>query len=258
MSPTFITDYVGSPLADPLKRFPSLPLSYGSPPLLPFQRRHSWSFDRHKASPPSVSCSPSPTRSDSHALVSHPCSRNLPPHPSEMPTGRRKESYAEEYSPYQDFSPPPSPSAPIQAVSRGITRTESAPVRIPAPTFQTKQNIVAPSPHLILSRHTSLKPVRNFGPGESGSAIDKLFLYGRDDFRKHSGMRLSSNSSPRTSFSRSSSRSYQDDFDDPDFPCPFDVEYDDITDRSSRYCLKNLTISHCVFSPLSTGQAYDM
>ncbi|XP_010465983.1 PREDICTED: autophagy-related protein 13b-like [Camelina sativa] len=234
MSPTFITDYVGSPLADPLKRFPSLPLSYGSPPLLPFQRRHSWSFDRHKASPPSVSCSPSPTRSDSHALVSHPCSRNLPPHPSEMPTGRRKESYAEEYSPYQDFSPPPSPSAPIQAVSRGITRTESAPVRIPAPTFQTKQNIVAPSPHLKLSRHTSLKPVRNFGPGESGSAIDKLFLCGKDDFRKHSGMRLSSNSSPRISFSRSSSRSYQDDFDDPDFPCPFDVEYDDITDRSSR------------------------
>lgn len=54
-------------------------------------------------------------------------------------------------------------------------------------------------------------------------------------------MRPSSNSSPRISFSRSSSRSFQDDFDDPDFPCPFDVEYDDITDRSSRYCLKNLT-----------------
>ncbi|KAG7577774.1 Autophagy-related protein 13 N-terminal [Arabidopsis thaliana x Arabidopsis arenosa] len=234
MSPTFITDYVGSPLADPLKRFPSLPLSYGSPPLLPFQRRHSWSFDRYKASPPSVSCSPSPTRSDTHALVSHPCSHHLPPHPSDIPTGRRKESYAEEYPPSQDFSPPPSPSAPKHAVPRGITRTESAPVRIPAPTFQSKENVVAPSAHLKLSRHASLKPVRNLGPGESGAAIDKLFLYGRDDFRRHSGVKPSANSSPRISFSRSSSRSFQDDFDDPDFPCPFDVEYDDITDRNSR------------------------
>ncbi|CAN7000560.1 unnamed protein product [Brassica rapa subsp. trilocularis] len=71
LSPTFITDYVGSPLADPLKSFPSLPLSYGSPPLMSFERRHSWSFDRCKASspPPSVSCSPSPTRSDPQAIV---------------------------------------------------------------------------------------------------------------------------------------------------------------------------------------------
>ncbi|CAH2053363.1 unnamed protein product [Thlaspi arvense] len=240
MSPTFITDYVGSPLADPLKRFPSLPLSYGSPPLLPFQRRHSWSFDRYKASPPSVSCSPSPTHSDSHALVSNPCSRRLPPHPSDIPpTGRRKESYIEEYSPCQDFSPPCSPSAPIHAVSRGITRTESAPVRIPAPTFQSKQNVAAPSPspspNLKLSRHASLKPVKNSGPVvEPGAALEKLFLYGREDFRRTSGVRLSSNSSPQISFSRSSSRSFQDDFDETDFPCPFDVEYDDITDRSSR------------------------
>lgn len=177
MSPTFITDYVGSPLADPLKRFPSLPLSYGSPPLLPFQRRHSWSFDRYKASPPSVSCSPSPTHSDSHALVSNPCSRRLPPHPSDIPTGRRKETYIEEYSHSQDFSPPCSPSAPIHAVPRGITRTESAPVRIPAPTFQPKQNVVAPSPNLKLSRHASLKPVRNSGLVEPGAALEKVYQH---------------------------------------------------------------------------------
>lgn len=155
VSPTFITDYVGSPLADPLKRFPSLPLSYGSPPLLSFQRRHSWSFDRCKASPPppSVSCSPSPTRSDSQALV-----RRLPPHPC----------------PSQDFSPPCSPSGPV---SRCITRTESAPVRIPAPSFESKQNLVAPSPRLKLLRQASLKPVRNSGGGcavESGAGLDKV------------------------------------------------------------------------------------
>ncbi|CAH8392294.1 unnamed protein product [Eruca vesicaria subsp. sativa] len=227
VSPTFITDYVGSPLADPLKRFPSLPLSYGSPPLLSFQRRHSWSFDRYKASPPpSVSCSPSPTRSDSQALV-----RRLP----DIPTGRRKESYVEECFPSQEFSPPCSPSGHVDAaVSRGITRTESAPVRIPAPSFESKQNLVAPSPRLKLLRQASLKPVRNSGAAESGAGLEKLFLYGREDFRRSSGVRLSTNSSPRISLSRSSSRSYQDDIDDTDFPCPFDVEYDEITDPSSR------------------------
>ncbi|CAF1932982.1 hypothetical protein HID58_067781 [Brassica napus] len=216
VSPTFITDYVGSPLADPLKSFPSLPLSYGSPPLMSFQRRHSWSFDRYKASPPSVSCSPSPTRSDSQTLVTNPCSRCLPPHPC------------------QDFSPPCSPSAHAQAFPRSITRTESAPVRIPAPSFESKQNVVvAPSSHLKLSRHASLKPVRNTAPVESGAALEKMHIYGREDFRRNSGVKLSSNSSPRISFSRSSSRSYQDGFDDTDFPCPFDVEYDEITDSSS-------------------------
>ncbi|KAJ0264412.1 Autophagy-related protein 13b [Hirschfeldia incana] len=229
VSPTFITDYVGSPLADPLKRFPSLPLSYGSPPLMSFQRRHSWSFD---PPPPSVSCSPSPTHSDfSQALVTNPSSlRRLPPHPCDIPSGRRKENYAEEY--LQDFSPPCSPSG--QAVPRSITRTESAPVRIPAPSFQSKQNVVvAPSSHLKLARHASLKPVRNAGPVESGAALEKLNIYGREDFRRNSGVKLSTNSSPRISLSRSSSRSYRDDFDDTDFPCPFDVEYDEITDPSS-------------------------
>lgn len=63
-----------------------------------------------------------------------------------------------------------------------------------------------------------------------------MHIYGREDFRRNSGVKLSSNSSPRISFSRSSSRSYQDGFDDTDFPCPFDVEYDEITDpSSSRY-----------------------
>ncbi|EEF40162.1 conserved hypothetical protein [Ricinus communis] len=48
VSPQFIPDYVGSPLADPVKRFPSLPVSHGSPSSLPFLRRHSWSFDHYK------------------------------------------------------------------------------------------------------------------------------------------------------------------------------------------------------------------
>lgn len=62
-----------------------------------------------------------------------------------------------------------------------------------------------------------------------------MFSPGRDESRKYSATRTSSNSSPRISFSRSSSRSYQDDYDDPDFTCPFDVDDDDMTDPGSRY-----------------------
>ncbi|KAJ0612893.1 hypothetical protein HanHA300_Chr01g0032371 [Helianthus annuus] len=61
MSPQFIPDYVGSPLADPLKRLPSLPMPQYSPSSSPFGRRHSWSYDASHASPPSALPSPSPT-----------------------------------------------------------------------------------------------------------------------------------------------------------------------------------------------------
>ena len=48
-------------------------------------------------------------------------------------------------------------------------------------------------------------------------------------------MKLSSNSSPQKSFSRSSSKlSFQDDFDDSEFSGPFVVDDDDMADRGSR------------------------
>ncbi|KAK8301631.1 hypothetical protein V6Z11_D04G033100 [Gossypium hirsutum] len=197
MSPQFIPDYVGSPLTDPLRRFPSLPVSQGSPSSLPFSRRHSWSFDLYKASPPSVSLSPSPTHSESHAL---------------------KNTNFDEYWPSPNFSASPSPSPPIRVpgghLSKALLRSESAPVNISVrklagtPALSCKQNL--PSPPLKISRADISWTDNNMGPMKSGATIEKLFSFGKGD-----------------------EAPIQDDFDDSEFPCPFDVEYDDM-DPGSR------------------------
>ncbi|TYH75641.1 hypothetical protein ES332_D04G033700v1 [Gossypium tomentosum] len=252
MSPQFIPDYVGSPLTDPLRRFPSLPVSQGSPSSLPFSRRHSWSFDRYKASPPSVSFSPSPTHSESHALVSNPSSRrappmSLPPHPPGASLPHKKNTNFDEYWPSPNFSASPSPSSspspspspspsiriPGGHLSKALLRSESAPVNIPvrklagSPALSCKQNL-PPSPPLKISRADISWTDNNMGPMKSGATIEKLFSFGKGDGQKYSGV-----NSPRTSFFRSSSRSIQDDFDDSEVPCPFDVEYDDMDPGSS-------------------------
>ncbi|KAE8676554.1 E3 ubiquitin-protein ligase ATL76-like [Hibiscus syriacus] len=223
MSPQFIPNYVGSPLADPLRRFPSLPISHGSPSSLPFSRRHGWSYDHYKASPPLVSFSPSPTHSESHALV-----MNL-----------------DEYCPSPNFSasPSPSPSLPIHIprshLSEALLRPESAPVDIPGPKVANSPALsdkhkLPPSPPLKITR-TGTSRTDNFRvPAKTGATIEKLFSFEKEDRRKYSGVKISSCGSPRISCSRSSSRSFQDDFDDSEFPCPFDVEDDEMTNPGSR------------------------
>ncbi|KAK7247546.1 hypothetical protein RIF29_42431 [Crotalaria pallida] len=239
MSPQVITDYVGSPLADPLRRFPLVPApglpSYGSPSSLPFSRRHSWSYDHFRASPPSITCSPSPTHSESHTSVSNANSRrlppaSLPPHPTELSLIQKKNSGFDDYYPSPSYSIDSSGSLP----SATLLRTESAPVSIPAaevansPAFSNR-HYLPPSPPLRGSRYAS--KTMNM---QTGATAEKLFSLGKDEPRKYSGVKISANSSPQISFSRSSSRSYQDDFDDPDFTCPFDVDDDDMTDPGSR------------------------
>ncbi|WCJ31653.1 Autophagy-related protein 13 [Euphorbia peplus] len=246
LSPQFIPDYVGSPLADPLKRFPSLPASHGSPSSLPFSRRHSWSFDIYKTSPSSFPFPPSPTHSESHASISNPNSRrmNLPPHPPETSSVHKKNTSFDEYCPSPNFTPSPSPSPPIYIPGRNLSkvllRSESAPVSIPAaklgssPVMSNKQNL-PPSPPIRGTRYGIPRTDASTGFVQTGTSVEKIFSLGKDDTRKYSGLRVSLNSSPQVSFSRSSSRSFQDDFDDSDFPCPFDVEDDDMTDPGSRH-----------------------
>ncbi|XP_065873162.1 autophagy-related protein 13b [Euphorbia lathyris] len=249
ISPQFIPDYVGSPLADPLKRFPSLPASHGSPSSLPFSRRHSWSFDIYKTSPSSFPFPPSPTHSESHASISNPNSRrypptNLPPHPPETTSVHKKNTSFDEYCPSPNFTPSPTPSPPIYIpgsnLSKALLRSESAPVSIPAakigssPVMSNKQNL-PPSPPIRGTRYGIPRTDANTGFVQTGASVEKMFSLGKDDTRKYSGLRISLNSSPQVSFSRSSSRSFQDDFDDSDFPCPFDVEDDDMTDPGSRH-----------------------
>ncbi|KAH1072010.1 hypothetical protein J1N35_024338 [Gossypium stocksii] len=252
MSPQFIPDYVGSPLADPLRRFPSLPVSHGSPSSLPFSRRHSWSYDHYKASPPLVSFSPSPTHSESNALVSNPSSHglppmSLPPHPPETSLAHKRNTNFDEYCPSPNFSaspsPSPSPSLPIYIprahLSKALLRSESAPVNIAAPklanspAFSGKQNL-PPSPPLKITRAGTSRTDNIRVPAETDATIGKIFSFGKEDCWKYSGVKAFSNSSPRISCSRSSSRSLQDDFDYSEFPCPFDVEDGEMMDPSSR------------------------
>ncbi|KAL4020373.1 hypothetical protein IC575_019146 [Cucumis melo] len=249
MSPQVIPEYVGSPLADPLKRFPTLPVtiapSHGSPSSLPFSRRHSWSYDRFRPSPPSVSFSPSPTHSESHALISNPAFPRLPPSslPSQLPEmviGHKDNMNYDEYYPSPVFSQSPSLSPPIRIpvkrLPNGLLQSESAPPSAPiaklphSPALSSKPNL-PPSPPLKASGAIISRINRDVGPLPAGSAIGKSSSLGRDESRRISGWRVSSNNSP---ISRSSSRSFPDDLDDPEFPCPFDVDEDEMTDRGSR------------------------
>jgi autophagy-related protein 13 len=59
-----------------------------------------------------------------------------------------------------------------------------------------------------------------------------VFSLGKNELQKYSGVRVSANSYPRISIP---SRSYLDDFDDTDFSCPFDVDYDEMKNLGSRY-----------------------
>ncbi|CAI0428349.1 unnamed protein product [Linum tenue] len=231
MSPQFIPDYVGSPLADPLKRFTSLPVS--SPSSLPFSRRHSWSYDRYRASPPAY-FSPSPTHSEppaANALRFGPV--NLPPqHPDSSSVHKTNYSY-DEYYPSPNFTPSPSPSPPVymhgnHLSNAALLRTESAPVCIP------KLNL-----HPSLPMNDNSRPSRgskldtSTGLPNTGVSVEKVFFV-KDDSKKHYGTKISTVNSSQFSISRSSSRSFLDDFDDSDFPCHFDVEDDDPMYHGSR------------------------
>ncbi|KAK6259042.1 hypothetical protein SCA6_013516 [Theobroma cacao] len=86
-------------------------------------------------------------------------------------------------------------------LSKALLRSESAPVNIPAPRLATspalscKQNLPPSPPVKVTKAGTSND---NIGPVQTGATIKK------------------------------------DDFDDSEFPCPFDVEDDDMTDPGSR------------------------
>ncbi|KAF8042984.1 hypothetical protein BT93_A1348 [Corymbia citriodora subsp. variegata] len=115
--------------------------------------------------------------------------------------------------------------------------TASGDARYLSPNFSdpNRHSLPPPSP-----RHTRLDPssqesasgIRSFrkpeslrsGELHSHCVNQKVTKDGRDDSGRFSGL-LSSSGSPRIGFSRSSSRlSFQDDLDDGDFSCPFDVD----------------------------------
>ncbi|KAL3829419.1 hypothetical protein ACJIZ3_018221 [Penstemon smallii] len=245
MSPQFIQEYVGSPMAEPLKRFSSGPVSQSSPSSSPFGRRHSWSYDLYRASPPSANPSPSPTYSDSHAAISKQLSNRLPPaglprhlHDETHDIHMKNPSY-DEYWPSPAFSPSPSPSPPTHVpgsqLSKVLLRSESAPLNIPTsrlssiPSLPNNQ-MMPPSPPMKATRLIVSKRDAHMGLYHTSSTVDKLFSFSRDEPGKMSNVKPSSNNSSK-SYSRNSSRlSFQDDYDDG----PFVVDDDDMIDPGSR------------------------
>lgn len=232
ISPQFIPEYVGSPMAEPLKRFPSHPISQSSPSPSPFGRRHSWSYDIYRASPLSLNPTPSPTFSESHASTSKKRTCRLPPAslprnlPSETTAIHLKNPSYDEYWPSLVFSPSPSPSPspptyiPGSHLSKALLRSESAPVSIPASRLSSFPSVpnnpfMPPSPPMKATRVTVIKQVAHTGLHIANSTIDKLSSFSKDEPGKMSAVKPSSNSSPSKSLSRSSSRlSFQDDYDD--------------------------------------------
>ncbi|CAA7405232.1 unnamed protein product [Spirodela intermedia] len=149
LSAQLISDYVGSPLADPLKRFECLPSAVPIPTYVSFTRRHSWS-NSHRSTP-SASPSPSPTRSCTRTS-SQQANPELPlpgwrasgsslpkgliiPHRAASLVHNKGISFDE-----QDRSPSSLPSSsasppylPARVSLNALLRTESAPERVPLP-----------------------------------------------------------------------------------------------------------------------------
>lgn len=177
MSPRFIPDYVGSPMADRLKRFRSIPVLQSSPPSDLFGRRHSWSYDIYRASPPSAIPSPSPTYSDSRAQFSKQSCLNLPP--TCLPRHLSTRTSFDEYWPSPSFSPSPSSSPPTYIhsshISRSLLRAESDPLSIPVSDtpLLTHKQILRPSPPLKGTRLGS-KSDKSSGLVQTGSTTEKV------------------------------------------------------------------------------------
>ncbi|KAK4433215.1 Autophagy-related protein 13a [Sesamum alatum] len=264
--PQIITDYVGSPLTEPMRAFPCTPSDKGRPTSVPirgrqvnssspFQRPHSWTGGLHQdvsspqsqpfsGSPPlhrsPYEYSPSPTETYIHRNQN----QRFPTHQKTMSDDL--------LSP--PFSSSPSPSPPTY-LSGGNTvqsrlRSETAPVSIPHPMMGRSPRFLSPnlsdpsrhslpplsprntrydpSSHESSSGIRSMRRLDSLRAGESSSGpinvSPKVARDTKEDSGRFSSL-LSSSSSPRVGFSRSSSRlSFQDDFGDCDFSCPFIVD----------------------------------
>lgn len=245
----------------------SFPLRGIRPSSTTFHRPHSWTSGFHKAvpftqnqpargSPPEHRTSPlsdgfssSQTDNYGHGAQNH----RLPAH--------RKLTSFEEYQ----FSPPFSLSSfslptysPNSYIMQSRIPSETAPVTIPSsitgrsfrylspdfsdpnkhtlPPVSPRSTKHDPSSQESPSGNRSYKRTESLGARESQFGVanyysgQKVTGDSKDDSGRFSGM-LSSSGSPRFGFARSSGRlSFQDNLDDCDFSCPFDV--DDVTSDS--------------------------
>ncbi|XWS48680.1 hypothetical protein CRYUN_Cryun13aG0097100 [Craigia yunnanensis] len=256
-------------------RATSFPLRGLRPPSpAPFQRPHSWSSGFHGGFPftqnQSLAGSPSSYRTSAmpYDIVSPPSDMNgnrIQNH--RLSTLQHVNAY-DEYQFSPPFSPSASPSPPTYLSGANPLLThhhpETAPVTIPLPltgrcSRYLSPNSSDPSRHSLpplsprSSKHDassqespsgiwSYRKIEALRAGESPSGLSnrysaqKVVRDSKDDSGRFSGL-LSSSGSPRIGFSRSSSRfSFQDDMDDCEFSCPFDVDDVDSSDSLNQTC----------------------
>ncbi|KAM5557856.1 autophagy-related protein 13a [Rosa sericea] len=229
----------------------------------PFQRPHSWTSGFHR--PPHVG-QYKPVVGSPPAYRASPMSHDVGSPPIDTYTNRVQNyripshSKTPSYDEYQlspPFSASPSPSPPTYLSSGSFgpmqtrIRSETAPVSIPNPMGGKGSRYLSPnfsdpsrnslppfSPRSTRNEPSSQESpsgIRAFRKLDGSRAGDmhpgfQKVKDSRDDSGRFSGL-LSSSGSPRVGFSRSSSRlSFQDDLDDCEFSCPFDVDDVDTTD----------------------------
>lgn len=232
-----------------------------------FHSPHSWTSGFHKAVPFTQN---QPVRGSPPAYHTSPLSDDFSSSQTDnyghraqnyrLPAHQKFTSYEE----YQ-FSPPFSPSSfssrtysPNSYIMQSHIRYETAPVTIPSPITGRSFRYLSPdfsdpNKHALPplspsstkhdpssqespSGNHSYMRTESLGARESQFGVvnhysgQKVTRDNKDDSGRFSGM-FSSSGSPRFGFSRSSGRlSFQDDLDDCDFSCPFDVDDVDTSD----------------------------
>ncbi|XP_051138276.1 autophagy-related protein 13a [Andrographis paniculata] len=292
--PEIITDYVGSPLTEPMRAFPSTSCEKSSPtsfPLrgkqtsLPVRRPHSWTSGLHR----DISLLQNQQLSGSPPLNRSPYEYS--PSPTETYILRNQNPKVSAYQrPVPDdlvsppFSSSPSPSPPTHFSGgntvKGRLYSETAPMSIPHPIMGRSPRYLTPNfsdPNRnslppLSPRNTRYDPPSHESPsgirsmrrqdslraGESNSGpINVGQKASREDSGRFSGL-LSSSSSPRVGFSRSSSRlSFQDDIGDVDFSCPFIVDDVDPPDSQTSMNLDRKNSSDISSQASSTRKSQD-
>ncbi|KAL2550886.1 Autophagy-related protein 13 [Forsythia ovata] len=216
-----ITDYVGSPLTEPIRPFPttssekgvratSFPIT-GSQPTSssPFQRRHSWTSGIHG----DASSQKNPPFSGSPPLYRSPYEFSSSPADSRM----RSET-----------SPMSIPHPIMGRSPRYLSPNLSDPNRHSLPPLSPRSTKNDPLSQESSSGIRSTRKSDSLRAGEPSSGPTNLGPRVSRDAKEDSGRfsgPLSSSSSPRIGFSRSSSRlSFQDEFGEYDFSYPFIVD----------------------------------
>jgi len=199
MATEIITDYVGSPTTDFLRKFNSLPSDGIVPASFTMSRRHSWSTEHGTG--PSASPSRMPT-DNSPTAYSHQLNTSS--------SAKKRDAVNEECYPSPPLSPSPSHS-PSSYPRNPFFRYESAPMSIttvraggggsrlpPSPHRKDKQQCPFRNENLTRSpndRSIIMKDLVRLGEVQNEKSLQKVLSFGKDDLVYFRGLKLTRTSS---------------------------------------------------------------